>query len=177
MEEKFREKIKLCVSCSLRSTCVSPVCGEGNQSAKVMLIGEAPGKVEDETGTPFCGRSGKILDEGLTKINLSRKQVYITNIVKCRPPGNRDPKSAEIKKCHKFLDFEIAKINPEIIVTLGRFAINYFFPKESLSKCHGKIIQKNSRKFLPLYHPAATMYNPKLKSVFFADFKQLEKIV
>lgn len=167
-----------------RSNGYYPVIGEGSHDAKIMFIGEAPGKNEAQTGRPFCGRAGKILDELLASINLDRTTVYVTNIVKDRPPENRDPLPEEIAIYAPFLDRQMAIIKPAVIATLGRFSMKYildFFevPErlDSISHLHGRPIEVEfeSRKILviPLFHPAAAIYDQNLKDTLFADFKIL----
>ena len=163
-----------------------PVIGEGSHEAKIMFIGEAPGKNEALTGRPFCGRAGKILDELLASIKLKREEVYITNIVKDRPPENRDPSPEEIKIYAPFLERQIKILEPAVIATLGRFSMKYVLelfnrPEQSepISKLHGQKILAQSAYgtvfILPLFHPAATIYNQSLKETLFADFKGLKE--
>lgn len=163
-----------------------PVIGEGSISAKVFFIGEAPGKTEAETGKPFCGRSGKFLDEMLSSIGLKREKVYITSVVKDRPPENRDPTQKEVELYGPFLDRQLEIIKPKVIVLLGRISMKYVFEKagienelEPISKAHGKIyegkLSYGKVKLLPMYHPAFALYNPKIKPVLMEDFKKIEK--
>lgn len=164
-----------------------PVIGEGNHDANIMIIGEAPGKNEAMTGKPFCGASGKILDTMLAKIGLDRTTVYVTNIVKDRPPENRDPTPEEIELYAPFLDRQIDVIQPKVIATLGRFSMTYVMQRfdsswdETISNAHGKeYVVKASYgpvTVLPLYHPAATIYNQHLKETFFADAEVLKKYI
>jgi len=167
---------------------VFPVIGEGSHHAKIIFIGEAPGKNEAETGRPFCGSAGRVLSEMLDSIGLERKDVYITNIVKDRPPDNRDPSPEEIKIYAPFLDRQIEAIKPEIIATLGRFSMAYVMEKfglqkelKSISQIHGKIfevkIPLNSVKIIPLYHPAATLYQNSLKKDLSEDFKIIKDLM
>jgi DNA polymerase len=167
---------------------VHPVIGEGSHYAKIMFIGEAPGKNESETGRPFCGAAGKVLSEMLESINLKREDVYITNIVKDRPPNNRDPLPKEIEMYATFLDRQIDAIKPEIIVTLGRFSMIYLMQKfglqkdlASISKIHGKVFEANTNfgnvKIIPLYHPAAVLYQNGLKKDLVLDFKKIKNIL
>ena len=177
INKKWHRKNK----CELKKSATQPVFGSGNTKAKIVFIGEAPGKDEDLQGKPFVGRSGKFLDEMLESIKLQRKDIYITNTVKYRPPKNRDPKPEEIKECWPWLVEELNFIKPEIIVTLGRHAMNRFFPKEKISEVHGKILKnKNTeikcQKFLVLYHPAAALYNGSMKKILLKDFKKLGRI-
>jgi uracil-DNA glycosylase family 4 len=162
-----------------------PVIGEGSHFAEIMFIGEAPGKNEALTGKPFCGASGKILDELLSSVNLRREDIYITNIVKDRPPENRDPSPEEIKIYGPLLDRQIEIIQPKIIATLGRFSMQYIFEKfkilsdlEPISVAHGKVFDVKMGygkvKIVPLYHPAASIYNQQLKETLKKDFKVLK---
>lgn len=164
-----------------------PVIGEGNHDADIMIIGEAPGKNEAMTGRPFCGASGKILDTLLGRIGIDRKTVYITNIVKDRPPENRDPTPEEIELYAPFLDQQIAIIQPKVIATLGRFSMTHIMQKfiplwnESIGNSHGKEIKVQASygeiSVLPLYHPAATIYNQHLKETFFEDGEKLKRFL
>jgi len=163
-----------------------PVLGAGSYEADVVFVGEAPGKNEAISGRPFCGRAGEILDEMLKSINLKREDIYITNIVKDRPPKNRDPKPKEIDLYAPFLERELDIIKPKVVATLGRLAMTYLLEKYGaeenvgkISDLHGKVVKiKMSEKeiyLMPLYHPAATIYNQKLKTVLLDDFKKLQK--
>ncbi|OHA60109.1 MAG: hypothetical protein A2589_00300 [Candidatus Vogelbacteria bacterium RIFOXYD1_FULL_46_19] len=162
-----------------------PVIGEGNHEARVMFVGEAPGKNEALTAKPFCGASGRILDELLNSIGLKRSDVYVTNIVKDRPPANRDPSPEEIIFYGPFLDRQIEIIEPEIIATLGRFSMKYILDKfdsserlRSIGELHGRVIPGSLKglamSVLPLYHPAAAIYNQALKNTLFKDFQVLK---
>ena len=150
----------------------NPIVGDGSLDARVMFIGEAPGYYEDIQGIPFVGRAGKIYDELLRSIGIQRKAVYVTNILKCRPPGNRDPFNAEIKACTPYLDKQIMAIKPDVIVTLGNFASSYVLKKfglqtEKIGAIHGNIFRIENLVFdlriVPLYHPAAAVYNPEIR--------------
>ena len=167
-------------SCTLRATATQAVLGQGSATAKIIFIGEAPGKKEDEQGIPFIGAAGKFLSELLVSIHLKREAVYITNTVKYRPPENRDPSPDEIAACREWLLEEIATINPKLIVTLGRHAMKHFLPEEKISEVHGKVFRKNidglgQKKILPLYHPAAALYNGSLRETLKKDFKKISK--
>ncbi len=162
-----------------------PVIGEGSHYANIMFIGEAPGKNEAETGHPFCGRSGKVLDTLLSSVSISREDVYVTNIVKDRPPGNRDPYPEEIDLYAPFLDRQIEIIKPKIIATLGRFSMVYILErfnsnesKKSISELHGKIIEVEATygiiKIIPLYHPAVAVYNSNMIDTLKKDFETLK---
>ncbi|KKS43814.1 MAG: Thermostable uracil-DNA glycosylase [Candidatus Azambacteria bacterium GW2011_GWA2_42_9] len=164
-----------------------PVIGEGSHNAKIMFIGEAPGKNEAETGRPFCGASGRVLGELLASIGIDRKEVYITNIVKDRPPENRDPLPNEIEFYAPFLDLQIEIIKPEIIATLGRFSMAYIMKKfgleselKSISAIHGKVFiaqtSYGSVKIIPLYHPAVAVYGTN-KEILKKDFKVLKEFI
>ncbi len=164
-----------------------PVIGDGNHFAKIMLIGEAPGKNEAQTGRPFCGASGKVLDQLLESANIKREDVYITNIVKDRPPQNRDPLPEEIKIYGPFLDRQIEIIKPKTIATLGRYAMGYIMQKfelekelDIISKMHGKIFKVNLSygevNIVPLYHPAVAVYNSHTKDELKKDFQILKKL-
>lgn len=160
-----------------------PVIGEGNHSAWIMFIGEAPGENEAKTGRPFCGRAGKVLDELLVSAGIERKDVYVTNIVKDRPPGNRDPLPDEIEIYAPFLDRQIEIIKPKVIATLGRFSMQYVmsrygleFELDSISKLHGKVFTTDKFKVAPLYHPAAAIYNQHLLDTLKEDFKVLKNL-
>ncbi|MEK7569062.1 MAG: uracil-DNA glycosylase [Patescibacteria group bacterium] len=168
-------------ACALRETAIQGVPGDGSAEAQVVFIGEAPGAKEDREGRPFVGSAGKFLDEMLADIKLKREDIYITNIVKYRPPNNRDPLPAEIVACAKWLEDEIKLIDPALIVFLGRHAMNHFFPAEKISVAHGKVIIAEKfekiRRFLPLYHPAAALYNGSLREVLKTDFKKIPEIL
>lgn len=162
----------------LKENRVRPVFGEGNPAADVMFIGEAPGWHENREGRPFVGAAGKLLDEMLRSIGLPREEVYITNVVKDQPPGNRDPLPAEIEAYRPYLEEQIAIINPRVIVTLGRHSLATLLPGlRSISKVHGKVFKKGERYFVPLYHPAAALHQQRLKNTLFSDFRVLEKVL
>src|SRR3989344_5431964 len=165
---------------------VFPVIGEGSHNAKIMFIGEAPGKNEAETGRPFCGASGRILDELLASAGITRKDVYVTNIVKDRPPMNRDPFPEEIEAYAPYLDRQIEIIRPRVIATLGRFSMAYIMNRlglnsqlESISQMHGKILEAKTNhgsvKIVPLYHPAVAVYNANMKEALKKDFEILKQ--
>ena len=167
--------------CKLKSTATQPVPGIGNPNSHIIFIGEAPGKDEDLQGKPFVGRAGKFLEEMLATIKMKREDIYITNIVKYRPPNNRDPLPDEITACASWLEDEIKFIDPALIVFLGRHAMNHFFPAEKISLAHGKVIVAEKfgkkRNFLPLYHPAAALYNGSLRAVLLEDFKKIPRML
>lgn len=161
-----------------------PVIGEGNHSADIMFIGEAPGENEAKTGKPFCGRAGKVLDLLLASVGIDRRDVYVTNIVKDRPPGNRDPYPDEIEIYAPFLDRQIEIIKPKVVATLGRFSMQYVMNRYGLedelspiSALHGKVFIAKDFKFVPFYHPAAAIYNQHLLDTLKEDFKILKTII
>jgi len=165
-----------------------PVIGEGSHDTHILFVGEAPGENEAKQARPFCGRSGKLLDEMLVSIGLDREKVYITNLVKDRPQDNRDPTPEEIELYAPFLDRQIEIIKPEVVVMLGRLSMNYIFGKAGIkdlllpiSKMHGQLfdgeIGGRKVKLLPLYHPAVGLYNGGMKGTLFEDFKQLQQFV
>jgi uracil-DNA glycosylase len=176
----LNDRISICNRCSLSASALHSVPGEGNLHAKIMFIGEAPGRNEDETGRPFVGRAGKLLDELLKSIDIERKTVFITSIIKHRPPKNRPPKPGEIKMCSYWLNKQLDIINPKLIVTLGRFGLEYFVPEAKISLWHGTIIEeskKNKHRIFPVYHPAAGLRSTKNKVKLFRDFKKLKQII
>lgn len=161
-----------------------PVIGEGSHSAEIMFVGEAPGENEAKTGRPFCGRAGKVLDELLASVGIDRKDVYVTNVVKDRPPGNRDPFPDEIALYAPFLDRQIEIIKPKVVATLGRFSMVYVMNHYGLewevapiSMLHGKVFQGLTFKFIPLYHPAAAIYNQHLLDTLKEDFRVLKTLL
>ncbi len=169
----LQEKLKDWKGCPLHSSA-NAVLGEGNPQARIMFIGEAPGEQEDRLGRPFVGPAGKFLDELLTSIGLQRSEVYISNVVKYRPPNNREPTPEEKEQCMPWLKLEIALIKPKVIVPLGRHALGHFFPKLSITTAHGKP-QKltDDMTIFPIYHPAAALHNGNLRQSLFDDFKAL----
>jgi uracil-DNA glycosylase family 4 len=177
--EEVREKLLAWKGIEIAKTS-NPVMGHGNPHAEIMFIGEAPGEKEDKQGIPFVGQAGKLLDELLKSINLNREDVYITNVVKFRPPENRDPTPEEKAACLPFLQMEIAIIKPKVLVPLGRHALTQFFTKMSITDAHGKahtITQGDNSAspitVFPIYHPAAALHNPGLRQALFDDFKAL----
>ncbi len=155
------------------------IIGDGNCDSDILFIGEAPGTKEDELGIPFVGRSGKLLEESLNEIGIERKNVYITNIVKRRPPENRDPSFEEIEFYRPYLKKQLKIIEPKIVVTLGRFAWNYFYPLGKISQNQGNFFKFESYKFVifPIYHPAAVLYNPKNREEFKKSFQKLKRFL
>lgn len=169
-------------NCKLKDQATQPVFGDGNPQAQIVFIGEAPGKDEDLQGKPFVGRSGKFLAEMLETIKMKREDIYITNIVKYRPPNNRDPELDEIESCWPWLSDELNFITPKLIVFLGRHSMNRFFPTEKISQIHGKLLHKKikgfeTEYFFPLYHPAAALYNGSMRETLIEDFKKIPLIL
>lgn len=162
---------------NLAKTANHLVFGEGNIDAQILFIGEAPGKKEDETGLPFVGASGKSLNEMLASIGLNREDVYITNIVKYRPPDNRDPSTIEKAEFLPFLHRQIECIGPKLVVTLGRHSMNTLLPKLKISVAHGQVFEIAGQKYLPLFHPAAAMYNGKLRQTLRDDFAKIPAVL
>ncbi|MEX0681851.1 MAG: uracil-DNA glycosylase [Dehalococcoidia bacterium] len=166
-------QISACESCGLCKTRTHAVPGEGPSNAEIMFVGEGPGFHEDQQGRPFVGPAGRFLEELLGSIGLSRSDVYIANVVKCRPPGNRDPLPNEIDSCRPYLLRQIELIDPKLIVTLGRFSLSFFFPQSSISKMHGHLQQLNDRHYFHLYHPAAALHAGNLRQVIQQDFAKI----
>jgi uracil-DNA glycosylase len=167
-----------CTRCELHTGRTKAVPGEGPVGATVMFVGEGPGEKEDAEGRPFVGAAGKFLTELLASIGLERKSVFITNIVKCRPPGNRAPRQGEVDACNPYLHDQIRIINPRIICPLGTPAIKTVMgPGYSVSQIHGKPVKREGRTILPLYHPAAALYDGSLRNVQLEDFKVLRRLI
>lgn len=178
----IKEKVLLCKKCSLYKKRKFPVIGQGDHKAKIMFIGEAPGKNEDLTGSPFCGRSGEVLNKLLNGIGMERKSVYIANVIKCRPPLNRDPEDKEIKACSGYIERQIEIINPNIIVTLGRYSMKFVMEKfglekdiDVISKVHGRVFESGNKRIAAFYHPAVSVYNPNMFKVLKKDFEILKR--
>lgn len=175
--EQIAEEIKVCTLCELHRTRTKSVPGEGPADARIMFIGEAPGWNEDQQGRPFVGAAGKFLDELLAAAGLTRGEVFITNVVKSRPPGNRDPLPDEIAACAPYLERQIEVIDPDVIVTLGRFSMARWFPGERISRIHGQPKQVGRRLIVPMYHPAAALHQQALKATILEDFGRLPRIL
>ncbi|HSV86253.1 MAG TPA: uracil-DNA glycosylase [Levilinea sp.] len=171
------EQVSTCQRCTLHHTRKRSVPGEGRANAQVMLIGEGPGFHENEQGRPFVGQAGKFLDELLQMAGLKREEVFIANVVKCRPPGNRDPEPDELAACGEYLQQQIDTINPRVIVTLGRFSMARFFPNARISYLHGQSKWIGGRLVVAMYHPAAALHNPALKTAILTDFSRLPRIM
>lgn len=177
MLTQIASEIRQCKKCPLGKTRKNPVPGAGPASAKIMCIGEGPGHHENEQGLPFVGASGKFLTQLLTDGGIPRETVFITNVVKCRPPGNREPQPEELQACSEYLERQIEVINPLIIITLGRFSMARYFDNVRISNIHGEASWHNDRLIVPMYHPAAALHQPNLRSVIAHDFAQLNKLI
>ena len=175
--KELNQKISQCQKCELYKTRTNVVCGSGSDQAEIMFVGEAPGRKEDEAGLPFIGSAGKILDELIGSIKLKRDDVYIANVVKCRPPENRDPKPEEVVMCKDWLNQQIEIIKPKLIVLLGRHSMDRFLPGQKISIDHGKPKRYNGRIYYPVYHPAATLYKRSLLEKLQKDFQKIPKII
>jgi uracil-DNA glycosylase len=171
--EKIAGDVRGCPLCKLARTRKNAVPGEGQISAKIMFIGEAPGRSEDEKGKPFVGAAGRILDNVLKKAGIERSQVFITNIVKCRPPNNRVPEEDELIACRPYLDRQIAMIKPKVICILGRTAYSSILGGSSITANRGKIVERSGQKYFSTFHPAAVIYNKSLRSRLEDDLKKL----
>lgn len=170
--------VSVCTKCPLHETRTRAVPGEGPVPADIMFIGEGPGKNEDIQGRPFVGRAGELLNELLASIDLKREDVFITNVVKCRPPGNRDPLQQEVDECWPYLEQQVALVDPALVVLLGRHAMDRFLPNQRISKDHGHAKRREvkglgKRVYVPIYHPAAALYNPNLKEVLLEDIAKI----
>jgi DNA polymerase len=179
-EDELRQlaaTIQACTDCQLSQARKLAVPGEGPSDAAVMFIGEGPGFHENEQGRPFVGAAGRFLEELLAGIGLTRQQVFICNVVKCRPPGNRDPLPEEIEACAKYLEAQIRLVNPRIIVTLGRFSMARFFPSARISAIHGQARSIGGRTVMAMYHPAAALHQPSLRAAVEADFAALAPLL
>ena len=175
--DKLVQEITTCRLCKLSETRTNAVPGEGSRTADIMFVGEGPGFYEDRDGRPFVGPAGKLLDELLGSIKLKRQDVYITNMVKCRPPNNRDPLPGESGACQPYLDKQLEMISPRVVATLGRYSFSKFFPGEPISRARGKSRRWKNLIIYPMYHPAAALHNPKLRGVLEHDFRALPPLV
>ncbi len=176
--KQVSEEVSNCTKCELHHSRKNAVPGEGPANSDIMFIGEGPGFHENEQGRPFVGAAGKFLEELLSDIGLSREEVFISNVVKCRPPGNRDPHPDEVETCtSSFLDRQIMAINPKVIVTLGRFSMNLLMPNSKISQVHGQAMKIHGRLVVPMYHPAAALHQGSLRPVIKQDFSQLPQLI
>lgn len=175
--EQVAAEVRECVKCELCRSRTLAVPGNGSPTAEVMFVGEGPGMNEDRQGLPFVGNAGRFLDEMLHAAGWDRESVFVTNVVKCRPPGNRDPLPDEIAACSEYLERQMEAIDPLMIVTLGRFSMARWFEKERISRIHGKARRFGRQIVVPLYHPAAALHQPSLRAVIEEDFKRLPLIL
>jgi uracil-DNA glycosylase len=176
--EKLARQIVVCTKCELHRSRKKAVPGEGPTHAEIMFIGEGPGARENEQGRPFVGASGKFLDQLLEQAGVTRADVWITNVVKCRPPGNRDPLPDEVETCtSNYLQHQIKIVNPSIIVTLGRFSMGLFFKGAKITQIHGQMQKVADRFVIPMFHPAAALHNLSLKPEIMADFAKLPELL
>lgn len=175
--ETLAAEIAQCAGCLLHRGRTKTVPGEGPGNAEILFIGEAPGFHEDQQGRPFVGAAGKFLEELLETIGLTRKDVFIANVIKCRPPGNRDPLPEEIEACKPFLDRQIELIQPKLVVTLGRFSMARAFPKARISRIHGQPSKIGGVLYYPMYHPAAALHQPSLRSVLKEDMRRIPELI
>ena len=175
--EIVAKEVSACEKGKLSATRKKAVPGEGPTQAKIMFIGEGPGFHENEQGRPFVGAAGKFLSDLLASIDMKREEVFITNVVKCRPPQNRDPEQDELKACSNYLERQIALINPKVIVTLGRFSMEKFFPGAKISSIHGQARTIGNRLVVAMFHPAAALHQPQYRSSIEQDFKKLPEYI
>jgi uracil-DNA glycosylase len=177
--EDLHEEIRTHGGCGFEpcESATNMVPGEGDPNAEIMIVGEAPGKNEDEQGRPFVGRAGKLLDELLAEAGLERSDVYITNVVKARPPGNRDPRADEVAHHMPWLETQLALIQPKLVVPLGRHALAHFSDGAKISEVHGTEVTERGRTLFPLYHPAAALHNQSLRGTLFEDARALGRAV
>jgi DNA polymerase len=175
--DQVAAEVRVCQRCPLARGRKKAVPGEGPANARIMLIGEGPGFHEDAQGRPFVGASGQYLEELLAEIGLKRDQVYIANVIKCRPPGNRDPEPGELAACRDYLDRQIALIQPSVIVTLGRFSMQRYFPGESISRIHGRPRRVGKVYYYPMFHPAAALRNPAWRQEMSKDIRKIPQLL
>jgi DNA polymerase len=175
--DEIARLVRQCSDCELGRGRKNAVPGEGSPDADLMIIGEGPGAQEDLLGRPFVGRAGQFLDELLGYIGLKREDVFIANMVKCRPPENRDPLPAEVSACDKYLERQIELLDPLLIVTLGRVSLARFFPGESMTRARGKVREKDGRFIYPVMHPAAALYRQEVRPGIIEDFKAIPNVL
>lgn len=175
--KQIASEVSTCTRCALSTTRNKSVPGEGPISTEILLIGEGPGQNEDMQGRPFIGQAGKFLSELLAQAGLKREEVWITNVVKCRPPGNRDPLPDELSACNEYLERQIAALNPKIIITLGRFSMGKYMPGAKITQIHGQMKRYGDRFVIPMFHPAAALHQAALKPAILADFAKLPEML
>ena len=171
------QQVAVCPDCALSGNRTHAVPGEGPPDAEIVFIGEAPGYYEDQQARPFVGPAGQFLEQLLASISLRREDVYICNVIKCRPPQNRDPLPDEIQACHKWLERQLEIIKPKVIATLGRYSLAKYFPGQSISRIHGQERQVGATFVVPMYHPAAALHQASLRRIIEEDFKKLPAIL
>jgi uracil-DNA glycosylase family 4 len=172
------QKVAACRDCEeLAKARTQTVPGEGPENAQLVFIGEAPGFHEDQQGRPFVGQAGQFLEQLLNSIGMKRSDVYICNVIKCRPPGNRDPLPTEIKNCQKWLDQQLELLSPKMVVTLGRYSLAKFFPGETISKIHGKARRQGNVLYFAMYHPAAALHQQSLRQTIEADMLKIPPLL
>lgn len=174
---RLNEEVKACQACPLGKSRLNAVPGEGSETATIMFIGEAPGWHENQQGRPFVGAAGQFLEQLLASIGLTRSQVFIANVIKCRPPGNRDPLPEEIEACKHFLDRQIELIRPKMVVTLGRYSMARYFPGQLISRIHGIPKKENGIIYFPMFHPAAALHRGDLRPAVEADMLNIPKLL
>ncbi len=174
---QIAKEVTVCTNCALHHSRKKSVPGEGPVTAEIMFIGEGPGFHENEQGRPFVGAAGKFLDQLLAQAGVTRAEVWIGNVVKCRPPENRDPLPEELAACNEYLERQIQAINPSIIVTLGRYSMNKFFPGAKISAVHGQMRKVGERYVIAMFHPAAALHQASLKPAILADFAKLPELL
>ena len=175
--EDLHARVASCTDCALYKSAINAVPGEGSPNAELMFIGEGPGAQEDAQGRPFVGPAGQVLNQLLASIGLKREDVYIANMVKHRPPDNRDPFPGEIQACAKYLEEQIKLINPKVVIPLGRHALAKWFPKDTISKVHGRPRRVGELTLFPQYHPAAALHNPAIRPALEHDFQEMGKLL
>ena len=174
---ELNQQLALCRKCDIARLRTKVVPGEGAENANIMFIGEAPGWHEDQQGRPFVGQAGQFLEKLLASINLKRSQVFIANVIKCRPPDNRDPLPTEIQNCKPWLDKQIEFLKPKMIVTLGRYSMARYFPGKTISKVHGTALKQDGIIYFAMYHPAAALHQGSLKKDIEADMLKIPKLL
>ncbi|MGQ9585933.1 MAG: uracil-DNA glycosylase family protein [Anaerolineae bacterium] len=174
---KVAQEIRTCQKCGLAHSRTHTVPGEGPPDARLMFIGEGPGFHEDRQGRPFVGAAGKLLEELLASIGLRREEVFIANVIKCRPPGNRDPLPEELSACKPYLDRQIELIRPRVIVTLGRFSMARYFPGATISRVHGQAKRFGGTWVIPVFHPAAALHQPRYHPALEEDFRKIAELL
>lgn len=174
---RIAKEVSVCTKCALHTSRKKAVPGEGPVTAEIMFVGEGPGFHENEQGRPFVGAAGQFLDQLLAQAGVTRADVWIGNVVKCRPPGNRDPLPEELSACDPYLEEQIKAINPSIIVTLGRYSMSKFIPGAKISAVHGQMRRVGNRFVIPMFHPAAALHQASLKPAIIADFAKLPDLL